>query len=854
MSRQKPTLAAAASIAAIATAPTPALAAPPIDIPIVNASFENPPLANGTFTLGGVAPWSEFDAFGAIDPPNAILNVPVPDGENVAFCNLTGGATAEQIVDATLCGGDVLTLTVQVGARNDALTFGGYIVALDAVFADDSRLELAVVTSNDAGAVIPAPGQFVEITLTAVIPGHEIFADRVAIRLGSFRVPGQQTFFDDVTLTGQTNSLQVPGCVPTIQDAIDLAEDGDEIVLQPGSYSEHIDFMGKDVTIRSIDPGDIGVVQSTRLVPVFRGQPDGVVPPLVTFASGEGPMAGLLGVTLDNYYDVRVGGNIFISGASPTIDRCIIQGGNADTLGGGVFIENGAPAFEACGFYGNTCELGGGAVYIGPGSDVSIDECEFFENWTHLGSGGVIYIAPDADATIQFSDFGLTFAPDLGGCIFIDSRGDVQIANCGFLGKSSATYGGAIFSMDSAPDIRDSDFYGNEAVEGGAIFAYDGSPTITGCYFDDNFASLNDRTVDEDLRGIGADGGGGAYAQNLGQAAVSDCTFANNEASEGGAVFSRAADISVSDSRFFDNEAFNWGYGGGVNVMGGAAAITRCWFAGNYCGGFGGALAFTAYSDTPDLGAVTNCVFDRNTAADAGGAIFAWGGLLIGNCTFSANRVDFIRFIGGGDALALIRDPGDGPLDVFNSILWGSDDQINASPNGGPINLSHSNIQDDIPFGVTDAGGNIFSYPRFVDINGPDNNPGTLEDNDLSLAANSPCIDAGDTPALTAIDASDLDFLHNTRVLDDTGAADTGVPEGAGVVDMGALEFQGTSDGRCSPADLAEPRGELDFSDVLTFLEAFADKSVDADLAQEFGVLDFSDVFAFLETFGDGCP
>ncbi len=56
------------------------------------------------------------------------------------------------------------------------------------------------------------------------------------------------------------------------------------------------------------------------------------------------------------------------------------------------------------------------------------------------------------------------------------------------------------------------------------------------------------------------------------------------------------------------------------------------------------------------------------------------------------------------------------------------------------------------------------------------------------------------------------------------------------------------------PADLAEPFGTLDFSDVLAFLTAFSNMEAAADLALPIGTFDFSDVIAFLESFGGGCP
>ncbi len=58
----------------------------------------------------------------------------------------------------------------------------------------------------------------------------------------------------------------------------------------------------------------------------------------------------------------------------------------------------------------------------------------------------------------------------------------------------------------------------------------------------------------------------------------------------------------------------------------------------------------------------------------------------------------------------------------------------------------------------------------------------------------------------------------------------------------------------CNAADIAEPFGTLDFSDVLAFLVAFGAMAPEADLAAPTGVFDFSDVVAYLNAFGGGCP
>ncbi len=57
----------------------------------------------------------------------------------------------------------------------------------------------------------------------------------------------------------------------------------------------------------------------------------------------------------------------------------------------------------------------------------------------------------------------------------------------------------------------------------------------------------------------------------------------------------------------------------------------------------------------------------------------------------------------------------------------------------------------------------------------------------------------------------------------------------------------------CAP-DLALPYDQLDFSDIVEFLNQFAGGLPGADLAEPVGVFDFSDVIAYLIAFDAGCP
>jgi hypothetical protein len=133
-------------------------------------------------------------------------------------------------------------------------------------------------------------------------------------------------------------------------------------------------------------------------------------------------------------------------------------------------------------------------------------------------------------------------------------------------------------------------------------------------------------------------------------------------------------------------------------------------------------------------------------------------------------------------------------MTVSNSIIWDNRalpgaDVFNLDDNA--ITFSYSILSGGLPEDATDAGGNLFSDPLFVDADGPDAVPGTLDD-DLRLQMNSPAIDAGDNTALPA-DSLDLDSdgdlaeplpidLDNHQRIVDGGS-------GRAVVDMGAYEF-----------------------------------------------------------------
>ena len=144
----------------------------------------------------------------------------------------------------------------------------------------------------------------------------------------------------------------------------------------------------------------------------------------------------------------------------------------------------------------------------------------------------------------------------------------------------------------------------------------------------------------------------------LGSAVIDGCVWTNNAVyrsgnfgtADGGGCLRVAGDLALSNSRFEKNGAkagsSNMSLGGVVLAKGATVAVTNCVFAETYGwdgsttgnGNDAGALAVPA--TTTNL-TVEGCVFDRNYAVHAGGALFIAGGsgsFSVRNCRFVENK------------------------------------------------------------------------------------------------------------------------------------------------------------------------------------------------------------------------
>jgi hypothetical protein len=188
------------------------------------------------------------------------------------------------------------------------------------------------------------------------------FPAAIALAIAGSAGAGQTILYVDDDACPQPGSGTSTDPFCSIQDAIDLATDGDEIVVSPGTYVEAINLLGKAISLRSSDGPEVTAIAAC---PSYVS--------MITCDSGEGPETILDGFRISGCgFDGVLGGFVAAGagmrneGSSPTVRNCIFSGNVAggfdgcpfeilgpSGVGGAVYNFNGAPLFVDCLFVGN---------------------------------------------------------------------------------------------------------------------------------------------------------------------------------------------------------------------------------------------------------------------------------------------------------------------------------------------------------------------------------------------------------------------------------------------------------------------------------------------------------------------
>ncbi len=273
--------------------------------------------------------------------------------------------------------------------------------------------------------------------------------------------------------------IQVPQDYMTIQEAIDAALDCDTILVDDGTYTgdknKNIDFMGKEITVTSINGAENCVIDCEsdgRGVMIFRG---------------EGSDSVLNGITVSNSA-ASYGAGIYIQGSSPTISNCIISSCMSESDGGGIYCGNSSyPMISNTVIIGNTAGGMGGAFYCRDFSDPTITDCNITENYAqHCGGVYSYNAAPHLISSTISRNYGLH-----NGGVYCDIGSACTLENCAVINNSAADQGGGLHYASSSSEtlVKNCLLAGNETEQsGGAVECWYANPTFLNCTFSENSA------------------------------------------------------------------------------------------------------------------------------------------------------------------------------------------------------------------------------------------------------------------------------------------------------------------------------------------------------------------------------
>ncbi|UCF43741.1 MAG: right-handed parallel beta-helix repeat-containing protein [Planctomycetota bacterium] len=522
-----------------------------------------------------------------------------------------------------------------------------------------------------------------------------------------------------------------PADFNNIQAAIDDSDDGDFVVVLPGTYkgvgNRNIDFLGKAITVRSSDPNDPNIVAATIIDcnGTYNKRRRGF-----KFHSEEGPNSVVSGLTITNgfaaYEDMKpvmygspfyayAGGAIFCKLSSPTITHCRIIGNRAAGDRGAIcYSYCSSPTITKCIFTAND----NGGIHLYHCSGANISACTISNN-SGMGIYGQRSGCTLTNSTIT-DNSGLGIAAKrvtASNCNISNNRGGISadnatITNCVINNNSNR---GGIYCVNGSLTISNSSISGNSGSGTGGIYA--DSATITGCTITGN--------------STGGDGGG-IYC--WGNATIENCNISGNSA--------------------------GWFAGGICCLL--DATITNCVINGNSAEYVGAISCF--WNAT-----ISNCLISGNSAKGIG-AIYCRcydGNFTVANCTITSNIGQ--ESFGGGICCSDSEN-----VTIHNCII-----RDNESPQGhemylagyGNTSVSYSDILGGPNDIYLEAGvtlnwneGNIDLDPCFVEVGYWDTNgtAGDVNDDlwvegDYHLLEGSPCIDAGDPNYMGGPTETDID-------------------------------------------------------------------------------------------------
>ncbi|MEA2095568.1 MAG: chitobiase/beta-hexosaminidase C-terminal domain-containing protein [Candidatus Cloacimonadota bacterium] len=290
----------------------------------------------------------------------------------------------------------------------------------------------------------------------------------------------------------------------------------------------------------------------------------------------------------------------------------------------------------------------------------------------------------------------------------------------------------------------------------------------------------------------GSNYGGAFYVRYFPNITISNCTFTENIANSGGAIFLDSGNITISNNIFKYNYAVSGGgaiysvnhsnaiiennliifnngghSGGGLCFNDSDGDIINNWICYNYAT-IGGGISTYCDFDSPTFIGDVIC---NNSSRNDGAAMYLqdFSSFRITNCTI-ANNFCTSTYL----PEAIHTYYGSNPI-FTNTILWNPEiEEIYTAPG---VSSHPSFYYCVVEGGIGNYAGNniIEDNPLFQEL-------GTLFP--FELSEDSPCIDAGN-PVISYLNLPPYDIINNIRIWD-------GDNDGIAIIDIGAYEYGAT--------------------------------------------------------------
>jgi len=362
--------------------------------------------------------------------------------------------------------------------------------------------------------------------------------------------------------------INVPADQPTIQAGINIAVDGDTVLVQPNTYYENIDYVGKNITVASLflTTQDTTYISQT----IIDGNQNGSV---IVFANNEDSTTVLSGFSLINGsgtftnqspggFDYYSGGGIYCLEASPQINNLKISNCTSNNFGGAIMLKSSNSNLHNLYLYSNDSYRGGGICYYLDCNSISTN-CTIINNSADKGGGICVF---GENGNLLFDEICIidNQAEITGGGMYLMGS-NCTIINLDIRGNISDGRGGGISTMDTNTSISNTTISNNTAFLAGGIHLLNSTFTIENSTLSFNKAtdnggailctSGNDLTLNSTIISSNTSFNGGAiYNHDNSTTILNNVSIRNNNATKfGGGIYS----ASFSEIIFNENERSN---------------------------------------------------------------------------------------------------------------------------------------------------------------------------------------------------------------------------------------------------------------------------------------------------------